>query len=941
MPDNWERRQEGTDDHARDFGDLQLGHAIYARHAHFPGASSVGSHIVRRVAQFNAGSSSLGQRLYRRWAGGADSGFSWPDMEWLHAYRGGQATATRISPQRTPLSGRPTSYPSLESSTATILRSTEDAPAQIDPTAASKTGTPTGALDFGMTPQEQHPIVSTQVDKQDPPLVYDAGLTPAMDVERKIETNSSSERQQGKELLKADANGSTTAHSKGPFYLGRAILQRSIQSGRSHAKPNVSGLPIASSALPAGTDLHRLNRQQSSGVESTKLLSKGNADQSSTRQSKQPIHLARAIPQVSNDTRPDLDAAPIVTGQPDSPGTHVGVPITQTAPTPVRALRSTARTSIIPGKTAAHRRQIKESLHPAESPTKHLVHLEAGESSHELSLDTPRADENTQAITGAAQPTIERQQSPEEQSSQSPFNTQPSNQVLRAPELLPKERPPQAIEQTPATRAETVHLAQAKTLSRPESRSDADASMEPSFVPPGPTVSSATQSFTVTNASDARRRDMPSPATAPASETALRGLPATRDLKLASDRPATVFRSSALRGSATPFTPAAQNFGANILQRHRESPITHPVDVGTGHNPARTVVQPDSALSSSDNRVSLATARTGQNDGERGHAPYTANLSHVASRAAAVHARSQALSGIDVVGDVPLQSGVEAAGAAREIVGQPEIQRESDSAAPGFEGHAPVVVERSGTFDGPPLQTHRIPDQTAGLAPTAHAHGRPQAAFQHSDHSAIHVPSTPEQAPRVPAANDRHMNVPSVMVSRSRQEARPVSPSLTTHVGPSSILPVLRTTSQEHDAPFTGANAGSVFFPSVHGTPVPHNIVLRSSLDTVQDRAIQLRPPTSFRSVSLTHRASQVTDNLQRSPATAAIGSHFLARQSNGLPAPSTIPAAVPLPTASSSTYQAGNASQNSKNVDIRQLANRVYELLVRRLATERQRRGI
>jgi hypothetical protein len=938
MPDNSERRQEGTDDHTGDSGDLQLGRDIYGRHAHFPGVSSVGSHIVRRIAQFNAGSSSLGQRLYRRWAG-AGSGFSWPDMEWLHAYRGGQATATSSSPQRTPLSARTISYPSLESSTAPILRSTEDAPAQIDPT-ASKTPPPTGALDSGMTPQEQHPIVSSQVDKQNLPLVYEAGLTPAVDVERKIETNSSIERQQGKQPLKADANASLTAHSKSPVYVGRAILQRSTARGRTDAKPNVSGPSTTSGALPAGADLHRLNRQQSSGMESTKLLSKGNADQSSNGQPGQPIHLARAIPQMSNDTKPDVDAAPIVAGPANSAGTHVGAPITQTASMPVRALRSTARSSIVPGKTAVHRRQTEESLYSAESFSEHLVHPEAGKSSQELSSDSTRADRNTQAIRGAAQPTIEGPQSPEKQASQSPLSAQPSNHLFPAPELLPKEGILHAIEQRPATRVDTVHLAQAKTVSRSESGPDAGASMGSSSVPLAPAISSTTQSSTVASASDARRQDVSSPATSPESQTALRGLPATRDLNLAPNRPAPVFRSLALPGATTPFTPGAQNFGANVLQRHRESLITRVVDASIGHNPDRTVVQPASAVSSSENQVNVATARAGENDGERESAPHSP--SHLASSASSSPARSQPLTGIDAVGDVPLQSGLEAAGAAPEIVIQPVIQRESDSTVPRFEGRAPVV-ERSGTFDGSPLQTHRIPDETAGSAPTAHAHGRPQAALQHLDRSAIEVPSTPEQPPRVPIANNRHMNVPSVMVSRSRPQERATSPSSTTHVGPSSILPSVRTTKQEHDSPHTGAHVGSSFFPSVHGAPVLHNMVHRSYLDTVQDRAIQLRPPalSPFRNVSLIHRASQITDGLQRSPATAASGSYFLARQSDGSPAPSAIPAAVPLPTASSSTYQAGNASQSSKNVDVGQLANRVYDLLVRRLASERQRRGL
>ena len=35
------------------------------------------------------------------------------------------------------------------------------------------------------------------------------------------------------------------------------------------------------------------------------------------------------------------------------------------------------------------------------------------------------------------------------------------------------------------------------------------------------------------------------------------------------------FRSLTLRSSGTPFTPVAKTFGARLLQRHQESPITH------------------------------------------------------------------------------------------------------------------------------------------------------------------------------------------------------------------------------------------------------------------------------------------------------------------------------------------------------------------------------
>jgi hypothetical protein len=422
-------------------------------------------------------------------------------------------------------------------------------------------------------------------------------------------------------------------------------------------------------------------------------------------------------------------------------------------------------------------------------------------------------------------------------------------------------------------------------------------------------------------------------------------------LNLAQNSPAPVFRL--LPGFETPLTPAPQNFGAHMLQRHRESLITRVVDVGVGHNPDKTVVQPASA-NLSENRVDLTASRAEQIEQERRLPAEVSNSTRVAPSALALTASQPPMSS-GPVGDIPLHSGLEAAGSAPEIVAQPVIQRESDSAIPVVEGGAPVVPAKSGMFDGVPTRTHRIPEVSDSHTATSYTLAalprglssneldKPRAALQRLDRSAIRGPSTLERAPRVHVVNDRQMNMPSVTVSRSREEARAVSPSSTTHVGPSSILPAVQTTSQEHDSPHTGGHAGSSFFPSVHGASLLHNMVHRSSLNTVQDRAIQLRQPSlsPFRSVSLTHRAAPIMDGLQRSPASAAIGSHFLARQSDGSAAPSTVTAAVPLPSASSATYQAWKASQSFKNVDVSQLANRVYDLLVRRLASERQRRGL
>ncbi len=998
MPDNSERRQEGTDDHAGDPGDLQLGHALYARHAHFPGTSSVGSHIVRRIARFNAGSSSLGQRLYRRWAGESGSGFSWPDLEWLHAYRGGRATSTSSSPQRTTFSGSPKSYQSLETATAPILRAIADSPAPIEPETFSsapllhdvpsnvRTVPLATTLDGDRTPQAQHLIASAHVDQQNPPLAHKAESTSVVLGSQKIEARSSIERPQGGQPLIQDANlSSSRSHSKGPVYLGRAILQRSTNRARFDAKAMASGPASAADALPTAEPTKVVHAGQmiekGISVENPRgeLPLQAHADQSAIVASKQPIHLARVIPQHSNDTKPNVGAAPVAADPPDSARTLVGV-INHRSPNPAPVLRSAARGSAVQGETAVHRRAT-DGPHSAKSVTVHAVHPESAKSSQEPSLDAPRGDGNTKAIKAAARSMIGEPQGPETQPSQLPLSAQSANDVSPAAELPRKQGIMRAIVQGPAPRVEAVHVAQSKVVSRSEEGPDAgNISTGPASAAIGPIGSSTTHSSDVTNASDARRRDAFLPATSAGAHTAPKGLPAVPSLNGASNRPAPVFRSWALPGSGTPFTPAAQTFGANLVQRHRESLITRPGDVGVGHSPSATVVQPASALTSPGNRVDLAPAHSRQNGGER---------------ASSAPDKSQPLTGADAAGDISVHSGLESVGTAPGNAAEPVIQRDSDSALPNIGASVPVVQAETegGAGDGVPSRTHRILEgsayyssapstlatspmnfETAGGAPVVasdlsaasavtpaqlarpthdgdgqapvapHGQGTTHAARQHLDRFAAHGPNALEQTPRVQKVNDGGMKEQSVMLSRFQGEAKLVRPSLAVPLAASAILHAAGSAaSQKHDSVSGGAHAESGFLASAQGDSVLPDLVHRSPVDPVQDRAIHLRPLAlgPYRSVSLTHRTAQVAERLQQSSWSAASGSHFLARQSDPSPAPSAVPAAVPMPTASSSTYQGGKASQNLKNVDVGQLANRVYDLLVRRLASERQRRGL
>ena len=101
-----------------------------------------------------------------------------------------------------------------------------------------------------------------------------------------------------------------------------------------------------------------------------------------------------------------------------------------------------------------------------------------------------------------------------------------------------------------------------------------------------------------------------------------------------------------------------------------------------------------------------------------------------------------------------------------------------------------------------------------------------------------------------------------------------------------------------------------------------------------QPEANQLRTP------SPTHRVSRAAEATSRTSQTGLIGPSAIMRQIDGSAPAGTVSATVPMPSASS-FGGLGTGAQSHQNVDVGQLANRVYELLVRRLASERQRRGL
>jgi len=129
----------------------------------------------------------------------------------------------------------------------------------------------------------------------------------------------------------------------------------------------------------------------------------------------------------------------------------------------------------------------------------------------------------------------------------------------------------------------------------------------------------------------------------------------------------------------------------------------------------------------------------------------------------------------------------------------------------------------------------------------------------------------------------------------------------------------------------------------VSAIPTLHRFASVSSSNFVHGSSAHvLAANNSSRSPILTHRAVYAVDQLRRAPQTdltAPFPQDFkrsyplIARDVGG-------PMGVRVPTLPTATSSASGTSQGMKNAEITQLANRVYELLVRRLASERQRRG-
>jgi hypothetical protein len=160
----------------------------------------------------------------------------------------------------------------------------------------------------------------------------------------------------------------------------------------------------------------------------------------------------------------------------------------------------------------------------------------------------------------------------------------------------------------------------------------------------------------------------------------------------------------------------------------------------------------------------------------------------------------------------------------------------------------------------------------------------------------------------------------------------------------------------EPESPVTGRSQASVLrkfslsgglprLGAANAVPSIHRIARFSPSEAVSGASVYgFAPATgSFRTSAFIHRATPAMDEIQRSPELGLArsvppmnfgGAYQLVARSAGGGTGVVTPS---LPTATSLT---GRNPQGLRNAELTQLANRVYDLLVRRLASERQRRG-
>jgi hypothetical protein len=210
----------------------------------------------------------------------------------------------------------------------------------------------------------------------------------------------------------------------------------------------------------------------------------------------------------------------------------------------------------------------------------------------------------------------------------------------------------------------------------------------------------------------------------------------------------------------------------------------------------------------------------------------------------------------------------------------------------------------------------------------------------------------PHGGSTLPVSTIPHVNldspVPSITHKAVPSEPQKSSVAIANVVHPHALAPVSPSLLQAVHSTGSGAKGNTVPSHTRLSSAAAASSVYRSaispSVPQVHNWSTPVKfPQNAFRSSVITHRSTSASEPAFRStepgtsrfPVPAAAYNSVARAPANG--APASIPV---LPTVSAQPSQSAATQGTFNKTQIAQLANRVYEILVRRLASERQRRG-
>ena len=927
MPDHSEQRQEGTTKETAGGDPLRLGFSVYARHAGFPGIGSIRSFIARRFARFGADRSSLGERIQGRWTMGQGAWHGWPSLQWLQTYHGSRVN--RVAAAHT--------SPGLAHAVALGTAVYVDAHSQRhEPLQSDLIPSATDAAarnDSQGAPSCEQIVAPSQQENPATPVLRSAqGKTENISREMVSRTSLSLDHDLSAKAGSAAANKTQgEARTKSLAAPPDVSAHSQIENFATRSNPDQENLNRSEETMPLVRAEQTVGYDQTIARPDINHHLQMDADQASLVRCKGPVYVGPAIFQRSTFQRAtgvrNLEAVSeaVASRFPaearDSSETRANPGMYQLASPLIPRLTPSKENAFIKRRVAEDRKSSPESstAGPVPAATGRLS-----------AASFPSVSDGCVKVVATDKPVqleITKVQHHTKQPSQLTSSMEVSNRDSPTAPLLQAEgglSSTRANVQRPSERAihrvETLPFAQRKPMAQsqggrdgsqwnvskepgiqPSARTDAqpqmggDTARIPAVLPNSPNTKLPNSSLTRSSAAVQAGTD---------------GLYAALPLML-SPRDASgtsAFRSLTLRSSGTPFTPVAKTFGARLLQRHQESPITHLgglAELRMGEASPRPVI-----LHASDSFFPITEPGAPMVQGER-----------VSESVNAMPSGTQPTRSEGVTD--PLVASSESRDASRAV----------------------AVARPVGNSAGPVLPATEASHEPIDVA-ASHVERLPMTSAQHLGRSADPVFRNMEQ----PLRADRREDVVGPVSAREFTIAghRPGAGHGT------SANPVSATSADW--MPFAAGQNGQMGLrqysspiasrPSISpGTTSDlQRLASHSSFDLGDGRISLFRKPAidPFRSLPLTHRASGLVDRLQRSPDFGSTGSSSLALAgANGPGATSAGPAGVQLPDSSTASSQIHKTSQGLKNVDIAQLANRVYDLLVQRLASERQRRGL